>query len=147
MAADTSQDAIILVLRLAIVALLYVFLLSLIALGQRQLRAESRARRPFSAAAHLVVVDPGTSDAHPGDVIALQPVTRIGRADGNTLILEDEFISAHHAMLLQRDGLWWVRDEGSTNGTLVNGVKITNEVALEEGDEIQVGRMRMRLAT
>jgi hypothetical protein len=146
-ASDVSQDAIILVLRLGIVALLYVFLLSVIAVGQRQLRAEGRVRESPGAAAHLVVIDPGTSGMYPGDAIALQPVTRIGRADGNTLIVEDEFISAHHAMVLERNGAWWVRDDGSTNGTLVNGVRVTSEVPLHEGDELQVGQVRMRLAT
>jgi len=144
---DASQDGVILVLRLGIVALLYVFLFSLVTLSQRQLRAEGRVRQYVSSASHLVVVDPGTSGVQPGEAIALQQVTRIGRAEGNTLILEDEFISAHHVMVLQRNGTWWVRDDGSTNGTLVNGVRIDDEVPFHEGDELQIGQVRLRLDT
>ena len=143
---DVSQDAVVLVLRLGIVALLYVFLFSIMVLSQRQLRAERVARETAKAASRLVIIDPGTSDVRAGDVIALQPVTRIGRADGNTLVLEDEFISAHHAMVLERDGAWWVRDDGSTNGTFVNGVPVDDEVPLQEGDELQIGKVRIRLA-
>jgi hypothetical protein len=142
---DASQDAVILALRLALVALLYVFLLSLVLLSQRELRLEREARQPATAPANLMVVDPGTSACREGDVMALQPVTRLGRVEGNTLILDDDSVSAHHALLLHRDGAWWVRDEGSTNGTLVNGQPTTGEMAINEGDELQVGQVVLRL--
>jgi pSer/pThr/pTyr-binding forkhead associated (FHA) protein len=132
---------------MGIVAVLYVFLISLVLVSQRELRLERRARQPAATTASLVVVDPGTSATKVGDLIALQSVTRLGRADGNTVILDDEFVSAHHALLLHRDGAWWVRDDGSTNGTLVNGERIDGEVPLHDGDDLQIGQMILRLAT
>jgi pSer/pThr/pTyr-binding forkhead associated (FHA) protein len=147
LANDAFQDAAILALRVGIVALLYVFLISLVLLSQRELRQERQARQPAVVPANLIVVDPGTSATKPGDVIALEPVTRLGRGDGNTLILDDEFVSAHHALLVHRDGGWWVRDDGSTNGTLVNGERIDGEVSLQEGDDIQIGQVVLRLTT
>jgi pSer/pThr/pTyr-binding forkhead associated (FHA) protein len=144
---DVSQDAVILALRMGIVAVLYVFLFSLILLSQRELKVERMARQPMVSPANLIIVDPGTSATKVGDVIALQPVTRLGRADGNTLILDDEFVSAHHALLLHRDGAWWVRDDGSTNGTVINGARIDGEVPLRDGDDLQIGQVVLRLTT
>jgi pSer/pThr/pTyr-binding forkhead associated (FHA) protein len=49
-------------------------------------------------------------------------------------------------MVTLREGRWWIRDEGSTNGTLVNGERINSERALREGDELQIGGVRLRMA-
>ena len=72
-------------------------------------------------------------------------MTRVGRSEENTIVLDDEFVSTAHSMVVLRDGRWWVRDEGSTNGTLVNGQKINGETPLREGDELQIGRVRLRM--
>lgn len=44
----------------------------------------------------------------------------IGRSRGNILFPEDVCVSAHHATLTLRDGLLWIRDEGSTSGVFVS---------------------------
>jgi hypothetical protein len=144
---DLSDEAVFLILRLAILALLYLFLFSLFFLTNRELRAEAAAREPGIAAGRLIVVDPGTSARVAGQAIALQAVTRIGRTDESTVVLDDEFVSANHALLLLREGRWWIRDEGSTNGTSVNGAVIHGEAILREGDEVQIGQVRLRLAS
>jgi hypothetical protein len=144
---DLSQDAVLVALRLGVVALLYVFLISLVLVSQRELRLERRDREAVGSGARLVIVEPGTSGAQPGEALALEPVTRLGRAEGNTLVLDDEFVSAHHALVIARDGAWWVRDGGSTNGTLVNGKRVDGEVPLREGDDLQIGEVVLRLTT
>ncbi|MBM2809619.1 MAG: domain containing protein [Chloroflexi bacterium] len=144
---DAPADITILALRITVVGLLYLFLFALVLLMQRELGAELRDRRSPSARARLVVVDAGTSGRHLGHTIPLEPVTRIGRADGNTIVLDDEFVSISHAMILLRNERWWVRDAGSTNGTLVNGGLIEGEMLLRAEDEIQVGGVRLRLTS
>jgi len=63
----------------------------------------------------------------------------IGRASGCDLPIEDDLVSRHHCkVVLKADGAELV-DLGSTNGTLVNGRKITGTVKLLEGDQVQVG--------
>jgi hypothetical protein len=140
-----GDEAIILGLRMAVILVLYLFLLALVILVQRELRQESTRHLPASQRARLIVMDPGTSAQRAGHAIPLDPVTRFGRAGDNTVILDDEFVSAAHSMVLLRNGRWWVRDEGSTNGTLVNGQPIATETALEEGDELQIGQVVLRL--
>ena len=54
----------------------------------------------------------------------------------NTIFVEDDFVSANHAMLTFRGRSWFVEDQGSTNGTYVNGHRIDRPVALSFGDEL-----------
>lgn len=62
----------------------------------------------------------------------------IGRADGCAVTLDHPRVSRQHAHVDQRDGEWWLIDDHSTNGTLVNDAPA--EVRrLESGDRIQVG--------
>lgn len=146
MPGDLTSEGLILLLRVGVVGVLYLFLLTIVVVIQRELGAESAARRASAPRGRLIVLDPGTSPRAPGQAIPLEPVTRMGRSEENTLVLDDEFVSTAHAMLSHREGRWWLRDEGSTNGTLVNGRRIDGETPLREGDELQIGRVRLRLA-
>jgi pSer/pThr/pTyr-binding forkhead associated (FHA) protein len=80
-----------------------------------------------------------------GRTISLGPINSIGRNVNNTIFVEDDFVSANHAMLTFRGRSWFVEDQGSTNGTYVNGHRIDRPVALSYGDELTIGRVRMRL--
>lgn len=62
----------------------------------------------------------------------------IGRADDNALVIHDSRVSRHHARLQARRGTLVFTDLGSTNGSRVNGSRVT-EVVLGEGDRIEVG--------
>ena len=57
----------------------------------------------------------------------------IGRSDDNTLILDEEFVSDHHARLRVRDDSWWLEDLSSTNGTWVKGERLTLARPLKVG--------------
>jgi pSer/pThr/pTyr-binding forkhead associated (FHA) protein len=63
---------------------------------------------------------------------------RIGRAPDCELVLRDTRVSRRHARLMARDGVLILTDLGSTNGTRVNGHRIT-EVVLGAGDRIEIG--------
>jgi hypothetical protein len=58
---------------------------------------------------------------------------RIGRAETADLRVESAEISREHAEIIERNGMWLVRDLGSTNGTHVNGKQI-KETLLSDGD-------------
>lgn len=62
----------------------------------------------------------------------------IGRHSDNLLKLTSESASSHHATLIYRDGLWFVQDLGSSNGTRVNGAPI-EEAQVNDGDRLQFG--------
>lgn len=65
---------------------------------------------------------------------------KIGRGTDNDLILSDKQASRHHAMVWEAQGVTYIRDQGSTNGTFVNQRRITSVVTLHPGDQIQIGR-------
>ncbi len=67
----------------------------------------------------------------------------IGRSEDNDIALPDPFSSGHHALLTPTNGGFAIRDNGSKNGTFLNGKKIQGEVELKKGDEILVGSTRI----
>jgi ABC-type multidrug transport system ATPase subunit/pSer/pThr/pTyr-binding forkhead associated (FHA) protein len=57
----------------------------------------------------------------------------------------DPKISRRHAQIAVENGVVLIEDLGSTNGTLVNGTTLTGRIALKDGDEIALGRTKLRL--
>lgn len=70
----------------------------------------------------------------------------IGRAPGSVLVLDDDYASTHHAVIFaQARGQFYVEDAGSTNGTYVNGSRITVPTAFGLDDSLRIGHTTMRL--
>lgn len=69
----------------------------------------------------------------------------VGRADGNTIMLNTETISRYHFSIVNQDGVISITDLDSENGTFVDGMRLTsNEARILEGvEEIQVGHLRL----
>ena len=66
----------------------------------------------------------------------------LGRATSNQLCYPEDFgLSRQHLIFEKSDGAWTVRDLGSKNGTLVNGFRIAQPTALNDGDVIQAGHL------
>ena len=80
-----------------------------------------------------------------GERLPLRASNSMGRDAGNDIALPDEAASARHATLEMQDGEWFIEDLGSTNGTLVNGVRIERRERVRPGDEIAIGRIALRL--
>jgi len=71
-----------------------------------------------------------------------QDTVSIGRAADNTIVLTDPFCSSHHAFICRTPTGFTVRDNGSKNGTYLNGQRLTAPTELVRGDEIAVGSAR-----
>ncbi len=128
--------------RLAFLAGIYLFLVVVARALLRDVRAA--ARDPAGALGRLVVVASGGEPAA-GTVFPLDAVTTLGRDLGSSVVVEDPFASASHAVLTFRGRGWYVEDLASTNGTFVNGSPVAGVAPLGFGDEIQVGEVRLRL--
>ncbi|MFE4176207.1 FHA domain-containing protein [Streptomyces sp. NPDC056909] len=72
---------------------------------------------------------------------------RIGRDPMNGLRLSHDTVSRMHAELSMQGGAWVLRDLGSTNGTTVNGRRVTVTAVVHDGDLVSFGQMSFRLAT
>ena len=92
---------------------------------------------------HVVASPDGEPPA--GAVFGLGALTTLGRDVNNTIVVEDPFASADHAVLSYRGRTWYVEDLGSTNGTYVNGGRVDGLAPIGFGDELQVGQVRFRL--
>jgi signal transduction histidine kinase len=63
----------------------------------------------------------------------------IGRSS-EALPIDDTAVSRRHAELTPDDGVWYIRDLASQNGTYVNGVRISDRTRLRPGDQIRTGQ-------
>ena len=72
--------------------------------------------------------------------------TTIGRVDDNTFQIAEASVSSHHCEVLLRGKEVVVRDLNSTNGTYINGEKITESV-MKPGQILRLGQIEIRLET
>ncbi len=66
----------------------------------------------------------------------------IGRSPEAGVFLDDVTVSRDHAVLVHRQGGWYLDDSGSLNGTYVNRKRIDSQ-RLDDGDELQVGKYKL----
>lgn len=131
------------VVRLLFLLLLYVFLYRVVRTLLRDLRAA--AREPTTTLGRLVVVEAPGAEPSAGHVFALYAITTLGRDVNNSIVVDDAFASAEHAVLTFRGSAWYVEDLGSTNGSYVNGHAVNGVATIGFGDELQIGQVRFRL--
>jgi pSer/pThr/pTyr-binding forkhead associated (FHA) protein len=155
--ASVGVETTLLVLKIAFLVLLYLFIWRIVRSAARDLRLpqESRILSPQQASqllaqpvarelGRLVVVD--SSSLEEGDVYGIDSTAlTVGRSGDNDLPLDgDEYASAHHARFEpRRDGVY-IEDIGSTNGTFVNGIRLTNDRRLVPGDVVRIGETDLR---
>lgn len=139
---DAGLNVALWALRLAFLALLWVALALMARALLLDVRAASRA--PAASLGRLVVVASSGQPA-PGAVFALDAVTTLGRDLGSSIVVDDPYASAHHAVLTFRGRAWYVEDLSSTNGTHLNGARVAGVTVLAYGDEIRIGDVRLRL--
>lgn len=141
----TADEWVTLALRVALIGLLYGAVALVLRIGLAELRALAEAKAPSGAAdaLRLVVIEGGAVPV--GKSWPLQPVTSIGRTAGNVVAIDDPYLSGEHAEIAREAGAWWVRDKGSTNGTLLNGVPVAGRTAIHPGDVVQFGVIRLQV--
>jgi pSer/pThr/pTyr-binding forkhead associated (FHA) protein len=155
-----ATDETLLVLKIAFLVLLYGFILYVvrtatkdiggapqesIVLGAAEanaLRAELGGQVEAKPARFVVLDGPGLKK---GRTLEISATTVLGRDGDSDFALEkDEFASGHHARIDPRTDGVWIEDLGSTNGTFVNGERITAE-RLSAGDVLRIGQTELRL--
>jgi len=147
-------DVAILALRLALVALLYLFLAMVM---RGAIRGLWVAPRPGAAPAatpngratglRLVVREPGSSELESGQVVELTDGAVLGRSARAEVVIADSSVSAEHARVFRVGRAWVVTDLGSTNGTQVNETPVNGEMPLAANDVLTLGSVRLQVVT
>jgi pSer/pThr/pTyr-binding forkhead associated (FHA) protein len=162
MSVGLATDETLLILKIAFLVLLYGFILYVVrtatkdiggapqesiilgAKGAAALRAEYGVTDERSPARFVVLEGPGL---RAGTTFEVSASIIVGRDRSSGIQLDgDEFVSARHARIEPREDGVWVEDLASTNGTFVNGERITAE-RLDSGDVLRVGQTELRLET
>lgn len=154
------SEPLLAVLRLCLLALLYLFFLRVLravwteirpprpaavaaAAAPAPARGRGRTRREAAPRApHLRIADPPELA---GRTYEVAEELTIGRAAGCHITLDDNFVSQLHARVFTREGQVLVEDLGSTNGTYLNRQKVTGPMVMRPGDELQVGNTVLEL--
>ena len=158
------NDLTLLLIRLAFLAVLWLFVIAAVGVvrtdlfGQaRQGRQRRRQRKPPQVKAprqpragrpgrgtpqRLLVTAGGLAGTSIG--LTDQQIT-IGRANDATLVLNDDYASSRHARLFPQDGQWIVEDLGSTNGTYLDRQKVTQPTPVPPGVPIRIGKTVLEL--
>jgi len=111
--------------------------------SQPEPEAKKSAAEPPQVA-RLIVVETSAANLSAGTSFPLSKSISIGRKSHNDLSLDDRYVSATHALIVQQDNSFILRDYHSTNGTVHNGVRIQGDVSLSDGDEITIGTTTLR---
>jgi pSer/pThr/pTyr-binding forkhead associated (FHA) protein len=154
----------LLLIRLAFLAVLWLFVIAAVGVVRTDLFGSSRAARPRRQRKQAQPKAPKpartppratrgspqrllvTGGALSGTTIGLsdQQIT-IGRANDATLVLNDDYASSRHARLFPQDGQWIVEDLGSTNGTYLDRQKVTQPTPVPPGVPIRIGKTVLEL--
>lgn len=140
-----ASDVTILLLRLAFLAVLYVFLFQLLIIMWRDLRAPAPPVQQAPAGPALDVLAPAATGKLIGEALSLAAVTSLGRGVQNTIVLADPSVSTEHALVTYRLGQWWIEDLGSTNGTHLNDTLVDQPTVIHTGDILRLGSVQVRV--
>jgi pSer/pThr/pTyr-binding forkhead associated (FHA) protein len=133
-------DVVLLAGRLLLIVLLYLFLFAAIRAGIG-LVAGQRVKGRGSWTLKIVQ---GPRELMNVTVPVTGPVV-IGRSPGADIVLGDDFVSGRHARVSPAGDSAIVEDLGSTNGTVLNGRRLTTPTTLKAGDSIDIGSVRLKV--
>jgi hypothetical protein len=157
--ASIAVEEALLVLKILFLVLLYLFIWRIVRTASRDVRLPQESfvlapgsvpgleeQAPIETGRLVVVTSPARRKGEEW-VLDSSPLT-VGRNSRNDIDLgRDEYASSDHARLEpRRDGVW-LEDVGSTNGTYLNGTRLTRPKRLSPGDVVRIGETELRYET
>lgn len=146
------------VLKLVLLAALYLFVFRAIRVVKADLYGPTRRRatppprpkvataaqprRPRKIPKEAVVHPP---EGRPSVTELTGQAVSFGRSEEADVLVDDVYVSDLHTEIARTDEGWSVRDLGSTNGTFLNGAKVTQPTPLGAGDQIRIGKTRIEV--
>lgn len=132
-------DVILLIGRLLFVAILYLFLFALVKTGIGMVKGTSSKEKKWNLS-----VETGPKELRGVKIVVTGPVI-VGRSPGADIVIAASYVSGRHAQFRLMGQNLFVEDLGSTNGTFVNGNRISAPAALKNNDVVSVGDVSIRV--
>ena len=132
-------DVVLLIGRLLFVAILYIFLFSLVKTGIGMVRGTSSKEKKWTLS-----VETGPKELR-GVKIVVTGTVIVGRSPGADIVIAASYVSGRHAQFKLMGQNLFVEDLGSTNGTAVNNNLISAPTALKNNDVVNVGDVAIRV--
>ncbi|GAB7005378.1 antibiotic biosynthesis regulator FhaB [Nocardioides sp. AN3] len=150
-------------IRIAFLAILWIFVLSAVSVirsdmfgspvtengrgggngnGKGKPRKQPKVRARKGVPTHVLVVE-GRNAGERAD-LAQAPVL-IGRGTDAAIRLDDDYVSTRHARIAASGDQWFVEDLGSTNGTYIGTVRISQPTTLNLGTQVRIGKTILEL--
>jgi hypothetical protein len=158
--ASVAVEEALLVLKLAFLVLLYLFIWRIVRSAARDVRLPQESfvlapgsvpglgqqAQPIESGRLIVVKSPALDEGE--ELVLDSAALLLGRGSRNDVNLaRDEYASSNHARVEpRRDGVW-LEDVGSTNGTYLNGIRLTRAKKLAPGDVVRIGETELRYET
>jgi len=133
-------DVILALLRIIFLGLVYLFVWQVARAIGSHLGISVRRKRKEGRRVLFV-----RSESQQGQEFEVSDVVVMGRSDETDVVLDDPYASEFHLRLVSQEGGMMLHDLGSTNGTYVNGRRVSAPTELKRGDTIQVGKTAMEI--
>ncbi|WP_122815935.1 FHA domain-containing protein FhaB/FipA [Nocardioides pantholopis] len=151
----------LLLIRIAYLAILWIFVLSAVSVIRTDMfgarvpesargrgQAPTKERRPKTPSkrrgtpSHVLVVEGGNAGERAD--LDRAPIL-IGRGSDAAIRLDDDYVSTRHARIAAAGDQWYVEDLGSTNGTYIGNVRITQPTTITLGTQVRIGKTILEL--
>jgi len=146
-------------IRIAFLAILWIFVLSAVSVIRSDIfgakvrdtgrgappvkqRKQPKTRARKGVPTHVLVVE-GPNAGERAE-LAQAPVL-IGRGTDAAIRLDDDYVSTRHARIAASGDQWFVEDLGSTNGTYIGTVRISQPTTLTLGTQVRIGKTILEL--
>jgi pSer/pThr/pTyr-binding forkhead associated (FHA) protein len=136
------SGTVLLILRIALTLVLYVFLAWVLLTLWRDLRSHQKllaSQQTPQISLEIQLDDDIQTEHFFGSEVIL------GRDAVCTCTLDSHTVSARHARLAYHHGQWWAEDLGSTNGTFLNQEPITTPTVITTGDQLRCGEIQIKI--
>ncbi len=125
------------ILQYGLIFFIYYFIYLLLKLIYHDLHPALEKKQSESTTANLFVVDSNSSLAQ--NKFAIDAELSIGRGKENDIVIDDTYISHHHAIINRINNLYVIEDLNSVNHTYLNGKLLAKKTYLQSGDIIKIG--------